>query len=177
LLRTDEAVEQGDGVSVSDRDVAGVRLRPADAEQVAVTAEDRSYVAGEVREEVAGILVLGGTSTREHCAEAIDGPTSVRVDQPTDELPWVPTCDGLLPPCEDDRPFVLANGSVLRKGERQVTMAALDDDCRGVAARADVGWIVGKTAWTEAAVSATMPGNLASSVIAIHADLRDTRTM
>jgi hypothetical protein len=40
-----------------------------------------------------------------------------------------------------------------------------------------VAWIVGKTAWTEAAVSATMPGNLASSVIAIHADLRDTRTM
>jgi hypothetical protein len=51
VLRADELVHARDARAVSDRDVARVRLRPVDIEQVAVVAEDLADVRGQVEKK------------------------------------------------------------------------------------------------------------------------------
>jgi hypothetical protein len=54
-----------------------VRLRDANAEQLAVLDEYRPYVAWEVAEEVSDVRVLGDATARELGLEAIDATAPI----------------------------------------------------------------------------------------------------
>src|SRR5918995_1916742 len=84
-LRADELVEKFDAAALGDADVPVIRLRPPDPEALAVLAEQRADVGGEVREEIAGIGVLGDPPARQCRGEAVDDPAAVGVDEPAEE--------------------------------------------------------------------------------------------
>jgi len=90
-------------------------LRPADAEPLAVLAEERADVCRQVREEVARILVLGDPPARQLRLEAIDRPAAIAVDQTAQELLRVAVDDLPLPIREHDPAQVLAARTGLRK--------------------------------------------------------------
>src|SRR5215211_1455322 len=96
-LLPDELVEERHAAAVGDRDVARIGPGPADAEQVAVMAEDPADVRRQVGEEIAWILVVTRSATRQVDAEAIHAATPVRVNQASDQLTWIGARDPELP--------------------------------------------------------------------------------
>src|SRR5438067_7845711 len=116
-LVADELVEQGDTAPVGYRDVAVIRQRPPDAEQLAVLGEDRADVGGEVREEVARIRVRPSPADGKVDREAVDGAAAVRVDEPADQLARMRVRDLSLPVDELDAPLVLLPRPVLGEGD------------------------------------------------------------
>jgi hypothetical protein len=70
-LRADKGVEQSNAVSVGDRDVFEARLRPPNAEEIAVLAEDASDIGRVVREEVPDVGIGAHTPTRKHDSKPV----------------------------------------------------------------------------------------------------------
>ena len=88
---TPMASSTANALAVRHGHVARVRQRPAHAEHVARRTEQPADVAGQVREEVARVGVLGDAPAGQRCLEAVDRATAVGVDQAPCELAGMPT--------------------------------------------------------------------------------------
>lgn len=127
-LWTDELVQDGHAATMRNGDVAGVRLSPADAEHLAVLAEEAPYVWRKVREEVARIGIAADPPAGKLDGEAIHRPATVGVDKAAQELLGIGSRELSLPAEEFDLAFVLASRTVLREGVRNDRVARLQDD-------------------------------------------------
>src|SRR5918992_633315 len=108
--------QQRHAAAMGDRDVARVRLRPANPEPLAVLAEQPPDVVRPVREEPPRIGVLRHPPARQPRREAVDRAAAVGAQEATQELPRMAVHDLALPAGELDLAVVLAARTVL--GER-----------------------------------------------------------
>jgi hypothetical protein len=127
-LWTDELVQDGHATAMRNGDIAWVRLSPADAEHLAVLAEEPPYVRRQVREEVARIGIATDPAAGKLDVEAIHRPAAVGVDKAAQELLGIGSRELPLPAEELDLAFVLASRPVLREGVRKDRVARLQDD-------------------------------------------------
>ena len=118
-LRAHERIEQGDASRSRDRDGLPVVPGVLDADTATRRAEQATDVVGDLREEVAGIVLA---------VHAVRDAAPVRVDQSADQLPWEARDDLLLPGFEHDSPLVLPAGPVLREQERPALRTGDDLD-------------------------------------------------
>jgi hypothetical protein len=112
-LRSDELVEQGDGLATRDGDVVSAPRAPVDADEVTRVRKELPYVGRPIRELVARILVV----TPLH-VDPVQSAPAVGVDEPAQERSRVGVDDRVLSGDQLDPAGVLAARAVLRKQTR-----------------------------------------------------------
>lgn len=118
-LRANEGVEQGDARRARDRHVAPIVACVLDPNASARFAEDPADVVGDLREEVARVILA---------VHAVEDTAAVGVDEAAKKLSGAPVDDLLLPLREFDRSLVLRPWPVLREVSDPQLRVATDLD-------------------------------------------------